>query len=42
MLCTAYYAFDWEVKAVRKGHEDFQVVRPAGYLEALVAQPVDE
>ena len=23
------YAFDWEVKSVRKGHEQFQVIRPS-------------
>ncbi|MEM7654561.1 MAG: hypothetical protein AAF399_00420 [Bacteroidota bacterium] len=27
------YAFDWEVKAVRKGYEDFEVVRPRRKLE---------
>lgn len=36
------YAFDWEVKAVRKGHEDFQVLRSAGYLERLVADEAVE
>jgi hypothetical protein len=24
--------FDWEVKAIRKGYEDYQVIRPAGLL----------
>ena len=31
--------FDWEVKAVRKGYEDYQVVRPAGLLEPQACQP---
>ena len=22
------YEFDWEVKCIRRGHEDFQVIRP--------------
>lgn len=28
------FSFDWEVKAVRKGHEQFEVIRPAGYIKA--------
>jgi hypothetical protein len=33
--------FDWEVKAVRKGYEDYQVVRPAGLLnpKPIVSEP---
>lgn len=27
---TGTYQFDWEIKGVRKGHENFQVVREAG------------
>jgi hypothetical protein len=27
------YAFDWEVKAVRRGYEDYQAVRPAMNLD---------
>ena len=31
---TGTYEFDWEVKAVRSGFEDFEVVRPrSGRLE---------
>lgn len=26
---TGNFSFDWEVKAVRKGYEDYQVIRPA-------------
>jgi hypothetical protein len=26
---TGNYEFDWEVKCVRKGHEDYRVTRPA-------------
>ena len=32
MRGTSNAAFDWEVKAVRKGYEDYEVVRPAGLL----------
>lgn len=28
------FSFDWEVKAVRKGHEQFEVMRPAGDIKA--------
>jgi len=28
------YDFDWEVKAVRTGYEQFQVIRPRGELAA--------
>ena len=31
---TGSYSFDWEAKAVRKGHEDYQVVRDALQLTA--------
>ncbi len=27
---TGNYGFDWEVKAVRKGYEDYKVIRPRG------------
>ena len=36
MQGTGTYAFDWEVKCVRRGHEDYRVLRPA--QEALPAQ----
>jgi hypothetical protein len=39
MRGTSNAAFDWEVKAVRKGYEDYEVVRPAGLLNP---RPVGE
>lgn len=33
---TGNYSFDWEVKAVRKGYEDFRVIRDASELDAAV------
>lgn len=38
MRGTSNAAFDWEVKAVRKGYEDYEVVRPAGLLNPRVAE----
>ncbi len=36
---TSNAAFDWEVKAVRIGYEDFEVIRPAGLLNTPRAEP---
>ncbi|MDX1941694.1 MAG: hypothetical protein SFU99_14135 [Saprospiraceae bacterium] len=35
---TGSYEFDWEVKAVRKGYEDYRVIRDA--KEAMPAEPI--
>ncbi|MEM7659699.1 MAG: hypothetical protein AAF399_26535 [Bacteroidota bacterium] len=37
---TGNYAFDWEVKGVRMGYEDFKVVREATMLENAPEAPV--
>jgi hypothetical protein len=41
MRGTSNAAFDWEVKAVRKGYEDYQVIRPAGLLTPRVQAAVN-
>jgi hypothetical protein len=34
------YDFDWDVKCVRKGHEDFRVTRPRGEMAAFDLQRI--
>ncbi len=41
MRGTSNAAFDWEVKAVRKGYEDYEVVRPAGLLNPRPARETE-
>lgn len=36
---TGNYEFDWEVKCVRKGHEDYRVIRPCS--EMAMSTPDD-
>ena len=31
---TGNYSFDWEVKAVRQGHENYEVIRPTSFKES--------
>lgn len=36
------YSFDWEVKSVRAGHEDYQVIRPQDEMKLAEALPTSE
>jgi hypothetical protein len=39
---TGSYGFDWEVKAVRKGYEDYKVIRPKGEAMPSAKKAEDE
>jgi hypothetical protein len=39
---TGNYGFDWEVKAVRKGYEDYKVIRPKGEAMPSAKKAEDE
>ena len=36
------FSFDWEVKSVRRGKENYQVVRPKDYIPSVISSNVQE
>ncbi|NJL74263.1 MAG: hypothetical protein HC892_03680 [Saprospiraceae bacterium] len=40
MKGTGNYAFDWEVKGVRKGYEDYKVIQDRSYGQPSISKPV--
>ena len=39
---TGNYQFDWEVKCIRKGYEDYKVIRPSSEFRPVDTDTSDE